>query len=318
MVSAVSNASSASALAILTGSTKALAETQKQMSSGLKVKDASDNAAYWSIATTTKSQNLALSTADDATGLAAAITDTASLGIQASADIVSEIQSKLILAKSLGDPASMKAINSEISDLKSQLGTIAESSSFNGQNWLSAEKPNVESMVASVNQGPSGVSINTIQFDTSNSMLVGKNDAQDGIVTKSYTGTNADGSTYEYYLLSSGSANPPPASASEIALSEDTTSSEIDGMISSVNSIFAKLTDAGTQLGVTSNRIASSSEMMKDLKDVNDIGLSRLVDADMGEVAARLKADQVQQQLQTQALNIANQTNSRNLTMLFL
>ena len=49
--------------------TRSLTETQNRISTGLRVADASDNAAYWSIATTMRSDNAALSTVQDALGL---------------------------------------------------------------------------------------------------------------------------------------------------------------------------------------------------------------------------------------------------------
>ena len=48
-----------------------LETTQGRISSGYRVETAADNAAYWSIATTMRSDNAALSTVHDALGLGA-------------------------------------------------------------------------------------------------------------------------------------------------------------------------------------------------------------------------------------------------------
>ena len=302
------NATSASALALLTGTSKGLEATQTKVASGHRINEARDNAAYWSIATTMKAHNLSLSSAEDATGISAAIADTAALGLQAATDIVSEIQSKLVMAKAIG--SNKGAINDEITQLKAQLGTVAASSSFNGQNWLktdAGQQPKVTSMVASVTSNADGdLNVNVIDFDTAASNLVAGGSAADGLLTRSYSGTSSDGSSYEYFLLDAGSTTPPPSTAKEIALSEATSSSDLDRMISSVNSMLSGLTNAGAAVGATSSRIAAGTEFLKDLQDVNALSIGRLVDADMGEESTRLKAQQAQQLLQTQGLNIAN------------
>lgn len=302
------NATSASALALLTGTSKELEATQTKVASGHRINEARDNAAYWSIATTMKAHNLSLSSAEDATGISAAIADTAAMGLQAATDIVSEIQSKLVMAKAIG--SNKGAINDEITQLKAQLGTVAASSSFNGQNWLktdAGQQPKVTSMVASVTSNADGdLNVNVIDFDTAASNLVAGGSAADGLLTRSYSGTSSDGSPYEYFLLDAGSTTLPPSTAKEIALSDTTSSSDIDGMISSVNSMLSGLTNAGAAVGATSSRIAAGTEFLKDLQDVNALSIGRLVDADMGEESTRLKAQQAQQLLQTQGLNIAN------------
>jgi len=317
MTSISINSTSASALSLLTGSSKALEATQTRVASGRRVNEAADNAAYWSIATTMSASNLSLSSAKDATGMAAAVADTAALGIEAATGIVAEIQSKLILAKSVG--SDKNAINAEISQLKEQLGTIANSTSFNGQNWLNLEagqSPKVESMVASVSSNADGeVSINVIDFDTAQSTLSSSGAASDGMLTKAYSGTTKSGASYEYYLLDANSAVPAPATAQEIKISQNTTSGELDGMISAVSSMLSNLTDAGAALGATRSRISSNTEFLNDLEDITAIGIGRLVDADMEEEATKLSAQKVQQQLQTIGLNIANSNMASTLAL---
>ena len=80
MSSLLTNTSAMSALASLTATQKSLSGVQNQISSGLRVADASDNAAYWSIATTMKLGQQALFRHGSATlsNLGAAKTDTAS------------------------------------------------------------------------------------------------------------------------------------------------------------------------------------------------------------------------------------------------
>ncbi|MGE6741620.1 flagellin [Allorhizobium pseudoryzae] len=302
------NSTAASALALLGGTTRALSENTTRVASGREVQSASDNAAYWSIATTMKSSNLSLSSAEDAQAFSAAIADTAALGMAEAGDIMSEIQSKLILAKTPG--IDKDALNSEISQLKEQLGTVIDSSSFNGQNWLktsATKNPKMESMVGSVTSNARGdVSVNVINFDRATSNLVAEGDASDGLLTRSYSGITRSGAAYDYYLLDAGSTTPAGGSAREIGLSSSTTDDEIDGMISAMNSMMKGMTDGAATIGATSKRIDSNADFLATLQDVTEIGIGSMVDANLEEEAARRASLVVQQQLQTVGLNITN------------
>ena len=137
MSSINTNVAAMTALQSLTATNKALTETQNRISTGFRVADASDNAAYWSIATTMRSDNSALSTVQDALGLGAATVDVAYTGINSAIKVVDQIKSKLVAARQPG--VDRGKIQSEITELQSQLRGIAESASFSGENWLSVD-----------------------------------------------------------------------------------------------------------------------------------------------------------------------------------
>lgn len=111
--------------------------TQGQVSSGLRIQTAADNAAYWSIATTMKSDNKALTAVSDALDLGAAKTDVAYAGMDAAIGVVSEFKAKLVAAKEPG--VDKNKIQKELDQLKQQLLSISTSAIFNGQNWLSTD-----------------------------------------------------------------------------------------------------------------------------------------------------------------------------------
>jgi len=73
---------------------------------------------------------------------------------------------------------------------------------------------------------------------------------------------------------------------------------------------------AATSLGVTENTLEGQMQFLESLTDTLDSGVSSMVDANMEEEAARLQAYQVQQQLATQSLSIANQA-PQNILSLF-
>jgi hypothetical protein len=115
----MTNASAMTALKTLNATNKSLSTTQSRISTGYRVAEASDNAAYWSIATTMRSDNKALTTVKDALGLGAAKVDTAYTGVKAAIDVVDEIKTKLVAAREPGvDRAKVQA---EITQLQGQL-----------------------------------------------------------------------------------------------------------------------------------------------------------------------------------------------------
>ena len=65
--------------------------------------------------------------------------------------------------------------------------------------------------------------------------------------------------------------------------------------------------DAATSLGQSEKSIERQQEFLNKLTDNLDSGVGSMIDANMEEEAARLQALQVQQQLATQSLTMANQ-----------
>ena len=117
------NTSAMTALQSLNATNRTLAKTQSAIATGLRVASASDNAAYWSIATTMRADNKALSTVQDALGLGSAKVDIATSGLEASISVVSEIKAKLVAAREPGVDKSKVQV--EIAELKNQLSSIA-------------------------------------------------------------------------------------------------------------------------------------------------------------------------------------------------
>lgn len=137
MTSILTNAGAVSALQTLRAIDNSLQKTQGQISSGLRVQVAADNAAYWSISTTMRSDNMALSAAADAIGLGAAKVDVAYAGMQAVIDVISEVKAKLVAATE--DGVDKSKIQTEIEQLKEQVVETSRSASFSGQNWLDTD-----------------------------------------------------------------------------------------------------------------------------------------------------------------------------------
>ena len=90
----------------------------------LAVASASDNAAYFSIATTMRSDNKAMGAVQDALGLGAATVDVAYTALDSTLKVVDEIKTKLVAAREPG--VDRVAIQAEISELQNQLTSLLQ------------------------------------------------------------------------------------------------------------------------------------------------------------------------------------------------
>jgi flagellin len=309
MTSINTNNAAMAALQTLRGINQGLNKTQDHVSSGYRIGKASDNAAYWSIATTMRSDNKALSAVSDALGLGAAKVDTAYTAMDNAIDVVSEIKSKIVAATEKG--VDKTKVQEEIDQLQEQLVSIAQSASFSGENWV-AGASGTKSVVSSfVRDGSNAVSVKMTDYvldaGTLGNVLFGMNSNGTIQTTSGIIGTAFNG-TY---------GNVSIVMPSIYALDITTfTQGQLDGALSGVELVLQAMTNAGSQLGSISTRIQLQETFVSALGDSIDSGVGRLVDADMEEESSKLSALQTQQQLAIQSLSIAN-SSAQNILSLF-
>ena len=301
MTSLMTNVAAIAALDTLRTINRSMEATQARVSSGFRIENASDNAAYWSIATTMRSDNKALSAVEDG-----------------AIEIVDEIKAKLVAAREPG--VDKGKINKELTELKNQIRSIAESSSFNGENWLIASAGQAttyalaKTVVGSFNRAADGtVSISTLNYDPnpastgSRYLIDDLNGGDEGILTSDGYAL-AIGASQLWALVLSTS---PGVHQNEISLSSTTTNAELDEMI-----VMSDMIDAAAELGALNSRIGIQSDFIADLRDTIERGIGRLVDADMNDESTRLKALETQLQLGIQALSLAN-SSTQSILQLF-
>ena len=319
MSSLNTNVAAMTALKTLQQTQSMLETTQSRVSTGLRVAEASDNAAYWSIATTMRSDNKAMATVQDALGLGQAKVDVAYTGLAAAIDVVDQIKTKLVAAREPGVDRSK--IQSEIGELQNQLKSIAGSASFSGENWLSIDHDAATDLkaeiVSSFNRGADGsVSVGTIELTVSGFALFntngdgagnGTDTDQSGIIDKSRTGATTVGAT-----AASTTFNLEELDISGVTV----TNIDIDNMITGADAAVQEMTTAAAELGASKARIAMQTDFIGNLMGAIERGISTLVDADMTAESTRLSALQTQQQLGIQALGIAN-GNAQSILGLF-
>ncbi len=321
MTSILTNASAMTALKNLNMTNNKLEVTQARISTGLRVSEAADNAAYWSIATQMRSDNKALSTVQDALGLGAAKVDVAYTGLNSAIEVVDEIKSKLVASREAGVDRSK--IQDEIGELQTQLVSISTSASFVGENWLSVDSSvagfnATKSVVASFTRATDGsVSVGTISINISSTILfdgaadaagpagVGVIDAYRDTTGAIIAGQNAPTATD--FRLSSIDISALTNSTADLTTLEQ--------HISRADSALSEMTTAAGSLGAAKKSISMQNEFITNLMDAVDRGVGQLVDANMNSESTRLQALQVQQQLGIQALSIANSASQTILSL---
>ncbi|MFM8748038.1 MAG: flagellin [Aestuariivirga sp.] len=306
MASLLTNGSAMTALQNLTATIRKLDETQTRISSGLRVGKAEDNAAYWSIATTMRSDTGALSTVKDALGLGSATIDVAYTGMNSAIEAVKEIKNKLVAARQPG--VDRDKIQSEITELQRQLVSIGSTSVFSGENWISVDSSqagysDTKTIVASFSRSNGEIAIGTITVSIQTMKLYDAAD-QSGILDLKDTATNG-GVEYSVATLNIAALTNSQADIEDL-----------EQMIAWVDGAVSKMTDSAASLGAVKQRVTLQQDFVSSLMDAITRGVGTLVDADMNEESTRLQALQVQQQLGIQSLSIANQ-NSQNILALF-
>ena len=300
MTSINTNNAAMAALQTLRGINQGLNKTQDHVSSGYRIGKASDNAAYWSIATTMRSDNKALSAVSDALGLGAAKVDTAYTAMDSAIDVVGEIKAKIVAATENG--VDKKKVQEEIDQLQDQLVSIAQSASFSGENWVAGANGTKSVVSSFVRDGSNGVSVKMTDYVLSN--------ASAGNVLFGMSGGAIETSTG---IL--GSSNGTIGSVYSLDIT-NLTSADLGLALSNVENALKAMTSAGAKLGSISTRITMQDDFVSALSDSLDSGIGRLVDANMEEESSKLSALQTQQQLAIQSLSIAN-SSSQNILSLF-
>ncbi len=162
MSSILTNSASLSALQSLEMTQSALAVTQGQVSTGLKVAKASDNAAYWSIATQLTSDSGVIGASNDALHQSQAVLDTANSAIKSIITTINSITTALTQATNPG--ADVANINTSLASLGKQLTDAVKGASFNGLNLLDGSQAAALNFVAGFTASTTGGAFNTIQF----------------------------------------------------------------------------------------------------------------------------------------------------------
>ena len=300
MSSLLTNSTAMTALQTLRSVSSQLSTTQNRISTGQRVATASDNAAYWSIATSMRADNAALSAVSDSLGLSAATVDTeytALTSVIGDKDSgLTKLQALLVQSKTAG--IDRTKIQADITQIQQDMKLNANSATFNGINWLSTTTgttPTSFSLVSSYSRVGGTPTIGSITVTTANYTLYST--TQTGILDTVSGSASVD--TINISALTDSAADQ----------------ATLDTYIAQVTTAINSVASAAADLGAVKNRISTNTNFVKSLMDSVDRGVGQLVDADMNAESTRLAALQVQQQLGVQALSIANNSSQSILSL---
>ena len=277
MSSILTNNSAMNALSTLRNVNNSLSETQNRISTGMKVNSAKDNASYFSISTTMKSEGGMNKAVNEGLTLTKNSISTARLGAETMVDLSQQFVDRLAFAQTEG--VDQGDVQKELTSLAAQMATAINQSSFNGENLISAAGAGAKDVVSGVSR--SGATLSTTKI--------------------SFTSTDLEA---------------VQASFATIAITNATTAADLETALTNAEGYLSAVTDAATDLGIAEKQVETQQNFLSELGDRLDSGVGSMVDADMEKEAARLQSLQVQQQLSTQSLSIANQA-PQNILSLF-
>ena len=265
------------ALSTLRSVNNRLGENQSRISSGLKIQSGKDNAAYFAISETMSGDSGMYKSIDESLTLTKNSVSTARLGAETVADLAKQFVERVAFAQ--GGTAEVRAsVQNELDELAARIGTTISQSTFNGESLV--DSSGSVTVVTGISRSAAGsVSTTTISF----------NEQDLGAIQS---------------VLAAVDLN----TASTAGLQEDALQTAETQLTSAISS--------ATSLGIAERSIETQKDFLTELTNRLDSGVGSMVDADMEVEAARLQSLQVQQQLATQSLSIANQ-GPQNLLSLF-
>jgi len=308
MTSLLTNVSAMVALQTLNQITMDLVETNDRVSTGLRIRQASDSAAYWAIATTTTSDTGALGAVRDAIALGRSVLDVAYNGLETTRESLDKIKQLVVSARQPG--INRVNVQEEISGLQTDMANKAGASVINEQNFLSiadsATENMTKSVVASFERQGGAVSLSTIDIDITNVYLVDGAATPTGILDVDRTvGTGGTAVTSSVLNVDISALTD---SATDLAI--------LENYLTLVDNALTEVISAQNEVGVALARAESQMTFVERLVDANERAIGALVDANMEEESTRLRAIQTQQQLAVQSLGIAN-TSAQSILQLF-
>ena len=152
MSSILTNTSAMVALQTMKQINRDLGSVQSQISTGMKVANAKDNAAIWSIGKTMSSDADAMKTVQSSIAVGQSTVAVARNASESVVELLGEMKSLVLQA---GENVDNQKIIDTLEELQQQIGTVLDSASFNGLNLLNQTGDDLEVISALVRTGTS-------------------------------------------------------------------------------------------------------------------------------------------------------------------
>ena len=277
------------ALQSLNNTNSMLQATQKRISTGMRVADATDDGAAYAVAQQVRSDVGALTTVNQQLGNAKGVVGVAVTALGSISDkVVNNVKSLLTEIGNQNNTQSARdGYVKQFASLVGQVADYVDGASINGQSLLGKTG------------GVAGAGTSVISSETGSKLSISGADSSTlastlaGLIGATFT-RGAGGDTF------TAAAAGADQTAASTALSAAPGAGGYADVLKSVN-------DHAAQAGDDSNRIDATISFNSSKMDSLNAGLGALVDADLSKESAKLQALQIKQQLGTQALSMANQ-----------
>lgn len=318
MSSILTNNSAMNALQTLRSVNSNLNETQNRISTGMKVNSAKDNAAYFSISETMKGDSGMTKAVNESLTLTKNSLATAAVGADAFKDLARQFSERVAFAQ--GGGGSVADVKAELDEIVKQMDASIKQATFNGDDLIGAGNA-VDDATVIAADGSIGTAATTTEGARSLSVVTGLSRNSTGITAttmavggvdlkRTYTDFSAIATNFK-----TGFDNAVSTGATAAA-KEAAGQSYLAKSFTAVEGLLDEAITSSTTLGVGMKSVENQQAFLTKLTDNLDSGVGAMVDANMEEEAARLQALQVQQQLASQSLSIANQS-PQNILSLF-
>ncbi|MBB6305080.1 flagellin [Rhizobium leucaenae] len=351
MTSVVTNNGAMAALQTLRAVGGSLQKTQQQVSTGYRVDKAADNAAYWSIATTMRSDKKAMGAVSDSIGLAKAVLDTTYAGMDNIREELVTIRNLIITAQSLPPPptngfsnwtdyqpdsvydgSQVAKVDAEIYQHWQEINSVVNASSFAGVNLLKNDvnEPALPGGKTQFTTGYVNGQVLTVSIDTKDTTMINYGRTVDNLwgAPGSENMGFLDGTLWSANIIYpityvDGSAvvqkneNTYTLRNVEVRIAANNLDRNFyyNALIGQMDERIQAVVGGMSVVGSAQKRVGLQDEFNTNMIDNVDKGVGRLVDADMEQESAQLAAKQTQQQLAIQALNIANKSPQAIMTL---
>jgi flagellin len=277
------------ALQSLNKTNESLGATQKQVSTGYRVADATDDGAAYAVAQSVRSTVSALTSANQQLGTVQGLLSTTQSGLNNVSNTMSSMRDVLVKLSDAGVVGDQrKQYVNQYASLLGNVKTFIQDAGYNGK-----------TLIGNITAGSSYEfnSIKTVRNEFGASYQITTFDGSalfDAINfgTLVSHGTGAASNT-------AGAVTSTGFSAACIAALMTVGGT----FLAQMNSVGSALNTVGAEVNYVKNQINYNNDKV----DALNSGLGSLVDADLAKESAQLQALQIRQQLGTQALSLANQ-----------
>ncbi len=305
MISIHYNSQARSAEKLLRGAEKASALGQERLASGLRIGAAKDNAAYWSLSRAMSGDVATLNVVRDGLSQSLAVVDTA---MAAAAPVLKGLDriKEIFTIGRQATPAEALVYDREIRSIADMLESTVKSASFGGVNLLYrvTGMATTRSFVGGLQRSGNGsLGINRMTLNLSQTVLIDE-DKTGGLMSMTYFDRyNYTGGARLFAGYGTGALFLAFYNSQTGALFNTNWRIANSDMIEQIGTA---VRDGFATLGAFQKRLETQRDYVEQLAALQGRGIGRLVNADLTQESARLRAEETRRQLAVQSLSIAN------------